>query len=163
MATGTGTYMGLALPLYGEALMTQITGATDILTIQGANGQSGDFLVIRDSTATERLVVEDGGNVVMTQKAAADIGLKIVQYSTPTASAISITSNDGSTNRFAITKNHGILMRSRTTKPTTGMTKGEIFLLFHNTNPKIAVCSSTATQKIKIIANHVTTTLGRAT
>lgn len=163
MTAGSSTYMGMAVPIYGESIIKQQTAATDVLTIQGANGQSGDFLVIRDSTATERLVVEDGGNVVMTQKAAADIGLKIVQYSTPTTNAIQVLANDGTTNRFAITKNHGLLLRIRTTKPTTGLVKGELMLLFHNTNPKIGICSSTATQKIKIIANHITTTLGRLT
>jgi len=162
MATGSGSFMGLALPLYGESIVTQTTAATDILTIQGANGQTGDFLVIRDSTATERLVVEDGGNIVMTQKAAGDIGLKIVRLSTPTTHALQVTRNDGSTNDFAITKNGGVLQRIRTTRPTTGLTKGEMFLLFHGSTPKIGVCTSTAGQQIKLIRLR-TKTFGRLT
>jgi hypothetical protein len=162
MTVGTSTYMGLAVPLYGEAIITQTTGATDILTIEGGNGQTGDFIVARASTETERFVVEDGGNVVITQAAAADIGLSITQYSTPTASALNVYSNDGSTVRFAVTKNHGVLLRVRTTKPTTGLTKGELLLLFHGSTPKLAVCTSTAGDTLKMIRLK-TKTLGRLT
>lgn len=162
MATGSDTYMGLAVPLYGDFQITQRTAATDVMTLTGASGQTGDFLVLENSSGTERFVVEDGGNVVVTQAAAADIGLKIVQASTPTADVIAVYSNDGTTQRFGITKNHGLRLRIRTTKPTTGLTKGEMFLLMHNTNPKIGVCSSTATQKIKLIRLK-TATLGRMT
>lgn len=163
MATGTSTYMGLAVPLYGECIITQTTGATDILTIEGGDGQSGDFIVARASTETERFVVEDGGNVVITQAAASDIGIKLVQASTPTVSPIAVYANDASTVRFALTKNHGLLLRTRTTKPTTGLTKGELILLFHGSRPVIAVCTSTAGNTIKYVTRKVTKTLGRLT
>jgi len=162
MATGTSTYMGLAVPLFGEFVITQATGATDIMTIEGGDTQTGDFIVARTSTGTERFVVEDGGNIAVVQGAAGDVGLKITQASTPTANALAIYANDGTTSRFAITKNHGILPRIRTTRPTTGLTKGEMLLLFHGSTPKIGVCISTAGQQIKLIRLK-TKTFGRLT
>jgi hypothetical protein len=162
MTAGTSTYMGLAVPLYGECIITQTTGATDILTIEGGDGQSGDFIVARSSTETERFVVQDGGNIVITQAAAADVGIKLVQYSTPTVSPIQVLANDASTVRFALTKNHGLQLRVRTTRPTTGLTKGEMLLLFHGSVPKIGVCTSTAGQQIKLIRLR-TKTFGRLT
>jgi hypothetical protein len=65
MATGTSTYDGLAVPLNGEAQITQITAATDVLTITGASAQSGDFAVFENSSGTELLVVESTGDVVL--------------------------------------------------------------------------------------------------
>jgi hypothetical protein len=162
MAAGTSTYMGLAVPLYGEFELTQQTGATDFLTLTGGNGQTGDFIVARDSTETERFVVEDGGNPVITQKAAGDIGLKIVRASTPTTHGFQITTNDGTTNRFAVTLRGGMLLRSFTTRPTTGLTKNELLLLYHGSTPKLGVCSSTAAQTIKLIRLR-TKTFGRLT
>jgi hypothetical protein len=163
MTVGTSTYMGLAVPLFGEAKIVQTTGATDILTIEGGDGQTGDFVVLRDSTETERFVVEDGGNVVITQGAAADIGLKILRYSAPSTDGFSIHSNDGSaTKRFAITKNYQPALRIKTTKPTTGLVKGELMLIFHGSVPKLGVCYSTGSQGIRMIRLK-TKTIGRLT
>lgn len=117
MATGNSTYMGLAVPLVGEFLITQATGATDIMTIQGGDGQTGDFFVARSSAGTER---------------------------------------------FAITALGALQMRVFTTKPTTGITKGELMLLFHGSTPKLGVCTSTAGKQIKLIRLK-TKTLGRLT
>lgn len=50
----------------------------------------------------------------------------------------------------------------RTTRPTTGLTKGEMFLLFHGSTPKIGVCTSTVGQTIKLIRLR-TKTFGRLT
>lgn len=49
-----------------------------------------------------------------------------------------------------------------TTKPTTGLTKGEIFLMFHGSAAKIGVCTSTAAQRIKVVSVK-NRTLGRLT
>lgn len=160
MTVGNSTYMGLAVPLFGEFEIEQTTAATDIMTLTGADSQTGDFIVARSSTGTERFVVQDGGNVVVTQAAASDIGVKLVQASTPTASALAVYANDGSTSRFEVTKNHGLLLRIRTTKPTTGLTKGELLLLFHGSSPKLAVCTSTAAKTLKMIRLK-TKTFGR--
>jgi hypothetical protein len=49
-----------------------------------------------------------------------------------------------------------------TTKPTTGLTKGELMLIFHGSMPKLGVCTSTGGQTIKMIRLK-TKTIGRAT
>lgn len=156
-----GTYKGLAVPLYGDSQITGQTAANDILTITGAASQSGDYLVIENSSGTEAFVVEDGGNVAITQLAAGDVGLSIARYSGPTAHAFQVTDNGG-TVQTAITKNYAYLMKVRTTRPTTGLTKGELMLLFHGSTPKIGVCTSTAAKTIKMIRLR-TKTFGRLT
>lgn len=162
MATGKSTYMGLAVPLYGECVITQTTGATDILTIEGGDTQTGDFIVARTSTATERFVVEDGGNVVITQGAAADIGLKITRYSAPSTYAEAIYSAGGGL-KYAISKNYSpILANIKTTLPTTGLTKGELVMLFHGDRPILGVCISTAGKGVKMLT-FKNGTLGRLT
>ena len=55
------TYDGLAVPLNGESQITQITAATDILTITGASSQSGDFIVCENSTGAELFYVDSTG------------------------------------------------------------------------------------------------------
>lgn len=163
MAAGTKTYEGLAVPLYGEFTVKGQTAADDIMTIQGATSQTGDHLVIRNASQTEGLVVEDGFNVVLTQAAAGDVGLKILRASTPTAHALKIADNgDGTTKQFSVTKNYNILPRVYTTRPTTGLTKGEVMVLFHNSLPKIGICTSTAAQTIRLI-NVRSKTFGRRT
>jgi hypothetical protein len=64
MTVGTGTFMGLAMPLSGEAEMKQSALATDILTITGATSQSGDFLVCRVVGGTEKFSIDVSGNVI---------------------------------------------------------------------------------------------------
>jgi hypothetical protein len=64
MAAGTDTFKGLAVPLTGDSTITQRTAATDILTIQGASGQTGDFLVARDSSSMEYFYVTSAGHGV---------------------------------------------------------------------------------------------------
>jgi hypothetical protein len=61
MASGTSTYQGLAVPINGEAVITQTTAATDILTIQAANSGSGDYLVLKDSGGNEDFYVTSAG------------------------------------------------------------------------------------------------------
>lgn len=117
MTAGSKTYEGLAVPLLGESLIVQQTGATDILTIEGGDGQTGDFIVCRSSTETQKLAVTAEGRLEMTVF---------------------------------------------TTRPTTGLVKGELMLLFHGSTPKIGVCTSTAGQTIKLIRLK-TKTFGRLT
>jgi hypothetical protein len=64
MAEGTGSINGLAVPLYGEFELKQRTAATDIMTITGATGQTGDFIVAQGSTGTEVFSAEDSGRIV---------------------------------------------------------------------------------------------------
>ena len=63
MAEGTSTFEGLAVPLFGESEIKQQTVATDILTLTGASGQTGDFLVLQNSTGTENLVISASGAI----------------------------------------------------------------------------------------------------
>ena len=63
MADGTRTFEGLALPVKGEGVIEQETAATDILTIEGAASQTGDFLVCRLVAGTEMFVVDKDGDV----------------------------------------------------------------------------------------------------
>lgn len=65
MADGTRTYEGRALPLKGEAVIQQETLGTDILTIEGASGQTGDFVVCRTSAAVEKFSIGAAGDVVV--------------------------------------------------------------------------------------------------
>lgn len=206
MATGNNElYPGLAIPRLGEAHMVQAVGGYDLLTLSLASGTTDDILVLRKNT-TETFVVEDGGNVVLTQSAAGDVGLKVLRASTATAKAIQVTTNDGSTEefsvgadgniiitqaaaatvglkitrastptasaiqvtdnggtaQFSVTKNYGVLWKVRTTRPTTGLTKGEMFIAFHGSSPKICVCTSTAAQTVKQVRAR-TKTFGRLT
>jgi hypothetical protein len=78
-----------------------------------------------------------------------------------TGSWFAAQDSDG-TQRFAITKNAGLALRVRTTRPTTGLVKGEVLLLFHGSTPKIGICTSTAAQTIKLIRAR-TKTFGRLT
>jgi hypothetical protein len=162
MAIGNNElYPGLSIPKLGQAHMQQDVAGQDLLTLSLLSAATDDLLVLRKGT-TEAFVVEDGGNAVITQTAAGDVGLKILRASTPTASAIQVTSNDGSTVRWAVTKNSGIGWRVRTTRPTTGLVKGEMFLAFHGSSPKICICTSTAAQTVKQVRAR-TKTFGRLT
>jgi hypothetical protein len=161
MAIGNNEiYPGLSLPKLGEAHMQQNNAGYDLLTLSIGSSATDDLLVLRKGT-TETFVVQDGGNVVLTQSAAGDVGMQIVRASTPTAHAISVTDNGG-TVRFAVTKNAGVLWRVRTTRPTTGLTKGEMFIAFHGSSPKICICTSTAAQTVKQVRAR-TKTFGRLT
>ncbi len=63
MTEGTGTFMGLAVPLFGESEIQQQTAATDLLTLTGAASMSGDFLVLQNSTGTELVVISSSGAI----------------------------------------------------------------------------------------------------
>jgi hypothetical protein len=66
MAEGSETYMGLAVPLFGESEIVAQTAATDILTLTGAASHSGDFLVCQNSSGTELLIVNVDGDIEAT-------------------------------------------------------------------------------------------------
>jgi hypothetical protein len=61
MTKGAILYNGLALPAFGEATMTQVTAATDILSLKGVTGQSGDFLVMMDYNESEVFSFHENG------------------------------------------------------------------------------------------------------
>lgn len=63
MTVGTRTFEGLAVPLSGECEIVQETAATDIITLTGAASQTGDFLVLRNSSGTEMLYINASGGL----------------------------------------------------------------------------------------------------
>ena len=92
MAEGVKTYMGLAVPLYGESEIQQQTVATDVLTITGGASMTGDFIVMQNSTGAELFVVSSSG--LVTAK-----GLALTGVSTFTGTALDFTiSSTTSTN-----------------------------------------------------------------
>jgi len=108
MTVGDKTYNGLGVPLFGEFNIEQQTLGTDIMTITGAASQSGDFIVCRNSAASEKFVVDVSGNVTAAGTLAA---------------TGAITASGGVT--MAATKYIGFTMP--TTAPTQAITKGDIF------------------------------------
>ena len=64
MTTGDKTYNGLGVPLFGEFNIEQQTLGTDIMTITGADSQTGDFIVCRDVDASEKWYVDVNGVMV---------------------------------------------------------------------------------------------------
>jgi hypothetical protein len=63
MSEGNSTFLNGAVPIVGESEIVQKNLALDILTITGAAGQTGDFLVLQNSAGTERLVIDKDGNI----------------------------------------------------------------------------------------------------
>ncbi len=113
MTVGDKTFLGLAVPLNGEAEIIQSTAATDMLTLTGKGGQSGDFFVARSSAGTEKFVVDYNGKVTVAG------GLAIA------------------TGKF-------LNLPVATTAITTGLVKGDFFVLHVSTAPLLSVCISDA-------------------
>jgi hypothetical protein len=63
MATGSSTYEGLGMGLYGEYNLTQQNISYDILTLTSAVSNTSDFLVMRNSDLTEVTRFEDDGRL----------------------------------------------------------------------------------------------------
>ena len=121
MATGSDTFEGLAVPLHGDSQITQRTAATDILTIQGAASQTGDFLVGRNSSETEKFSITSDGEGKF-EGGLAIISSKYLRFSTPV-----------------------------TTPPVTGLTEGDLFVGMGSSTPQIGICYSTAANSLRYI------------
>lgn len=103
----------------------------------------------------------DGATITqMTTSSAYDL-LTLKRAASATGSPFAIQDSTA-TQQFAITKNYGIGWKVRTTRPTTGLTKGEMFIAFHGSSPKICICTSTAAQTVKQVRAK-TKTFGRLT
>jgi hypothetical protein len=95
-------------------------------------------------------------------------GLSLPAYDTATltqttsTSAIFATTLSSGTSGFGITKNGNPILRRYTTKPTTGITKNEMYLISHTSTPRLAICYTAATSAVKLI-RFKTKTLGRLT
>ena len=66
MAEGSETYMGLAVPIFGESEIAAQTLANDILTLTGASSHTGDFLVCQNSSGTELFIINIDGDIEST-------------------------------------------------------------------------------------------------
>lgn len=137
MAEGTKTYKGLAVPLYGESEIKQNVAATDILTLTAVTGASGDFLVCQTAGGGEVFVIGAAGEL--------------------TAGSL-VYAGDLAATRLSIGT-----AGAPTTAPTTGLTKGEMFLVWKSaTHPVLGMCVSAATQLVQYIAGFNADTLGIA-
>ena len=137
MAEGTNTYEGLAVPLFGESVIAQQTGATDILTLTGGNGQTGDFLVCQSSTGTEKFVVAYDGALTV----AGAVGLS---DSVTMAAGKHVILQKGTVGQTSFGR---LRLNVLATAPASAsLTKGEIWLAKGTTDVyRLAMCVSTAT------------------
>jgi len=87
MATGTGTYKGLAVPLFGESNIVGQTAADDTLTITGPAAHSGSLLVLENSDGTDQFTVSAAGAVVATGTVRGTAGLITLDNGTAPALA----------------------------------------------------------------------------
>lgn len=140
MAEGKDSWNGLALPLNGSYEQKQTNVAEDMVTLTGKLSQTGDFIVCQGSTGTEYFVVSSAGALTV-------------------GSTLAVGGN------LTVTGNRIKMGSALTTAPTTGLTKGDIFVIFGGstaTAPQIGVCISTATNELKYFGG-LTHTLGRQT
>ena len=95
MAPGSNAYKGLAVPLHGESQIRQITAANDILTMTGIASQSGDYLVMEDSSGVEDFVFNKDGTLVLNKTSQAAFSkLRLPILSTAPTSAAGIKKGD---------------------------------------------------------------------
>ena len=134
MAEGNENYKGLAVPLYGESEIVQQTAATDILTLTATSGASGDFLVAQTAGGGEVFVIGAAGELTI-------------------AGAVAVSGNRMTFGTAG----------SVTTAPTTGLTKGEMMVVWASaTHPVLGMCVSTATNLVQYIHGFNAGTLGIA-
>ena len=109
MTVGTSQgFAGQCVTTQGESLIKQLTAATDILTIQGAASQTGDFLVLRNSSETELWYVVAAGRQVMA----------VTHSGTAALASLDITTTDATT--FSSGYGAAIYLRSTTSGAKTG-------------------------------------------
>ena len=134
MPEGSDTYKGLAVPLWGESEIVQQVAGNDILTLTAITGGTGDFLVAQTAGGGEVFVLGAAGEATF-------------------ASSVTLTNN-----RLIFGA-----AGTPTTAPTTGLTKGEMLLVWSSaTHPVLGMCVSTATQLVQYIHGFNAGTLGIA-
>ena len=123
MATGTDSFMGKAMPIVGNATLTGETAADDILTITGASSQSGDYLVIENSSGTELFYIDSNGGFNTGSKVDFDFAGSAAKGIIWDASADRLSmKNSGA----GITK---LNLGDCVTAPTTGVDVGDLFII----------------------------------
>ena len=109
MTTGKGTYNGLAVPINGESEIVQQTAATDILTLTGASGQSGDFLVCRSSAGVEKVSIDSDGDTTLNSLSLASYINKMV-LGTIALGALTASTSTSTVALTGITTKHAIMI-----------------------------------------------------
>ena len=96
MTTGTKTHKGRAVPLYGESQIVAQVAATDVLTITGASGQTGDYLVLRDLDNNEIMSISSSGDINLEKHAdhSSFAKLNLALLSTFPTTATGLTTGD---------------------------------------------------------------------
>jgi len=79
MAEGSDSFKGLGVPLFGDFEIKQRTAATDMMTLTGASGQTGDFIVCQNSSGTELFVVDSDGALDLS---ATNLIIQLEQFTT---------------------------------------------------------------------------------
>lgn len=129
MAEGSNAYKGLAVPLWGESEIKQVHLANDILTLTAVTGATGDFLVCQTAGGGELFVIEADGAM------RSPVGLIL-------------GSGAGEYLRFS---------GMPTTAPTTGLTKGDFFVVNGSTNMQLALCIDSTQNTLRyFVPNSIT-------
>lgn len=102
------------------------------------------------------------GFTITQQLASTAIDIVTIKAASSGTGSWLVLANSAGTAQMTITKNAGIGWKVRTTRPTTGLVKGEMFIAFHGSTPKICICTSTAAQTVKQVRAR-TKTFGRLT
>ncbi len=150
MTAGTSSYNGLGVPLYGEAQITGQTAATDILTITGAGSQSGDYLVIRNSSNTELFVINSDGDIAAVTNFDDDINMTSGEH-------VVLNKTDQTTySRLRLP-----ILDSA--PASAGLAKGDIWLGKATTDVyRFAMCISTAGGTVRYGSRIIRATIGTA-
>lgn len=160
MAEGSDTYMGLAVPLFGDFEIKGRTAATDIMTITAASGATGDFIVCQTVGGGELFVVDNAGAITVGSSLTVANGVTVTAGgATITAGDLVVTAGDIELNSKT---NYLRFSAAITTAPTTGLTKGDVFVAFGHTRPQIGICISTAANTLWYITAD-TSAFGKTT
>lgn len=139
MATGTDTYMGMAVPLFGDFNIQGRTAANDIVTITQPASATGSPFVIKNSSGTTIFSINASGDIA---------GALQTSSTMTTAKGLTITTGDltATAGDVQITKGYYLRFTSwPTTAPTTGVTLGDVCLMCTSTNVQLAIASAANT------------------
>lgn len=144
------TYMGLAVPLFGDSQISGQTAANDLLTLTGAGSQSGDYLVIENSTGTELFVINADGDIATITNFDDDINMTSGEH-------VVLNKTDQTT--FSRLR----LPILNTAPASASLVKGDLWLGKATTDVyRLGLCISTATGAPRYGSRIIRVTLGSA-
>jgi hypothetical protein len=145
MTAGTGTYKGLAVPLFGGATMESRSTSIDILTMDLAASGSEDFVVFRNNAGSELSYINSVGAL----NYPGAVG----------ASGVILGKTGTGQTTFAKLR----LPILATAPASAGLTKGDLWLAQATTDVfRLAMCISTATGAPRYGHRITRTTIGTA-